>query len=42
MGGRIRPGYEVHHRNGNKRDNRPSNLTVIPKSLHRWIHRRNK
>ena len=38
LGGRIRPGYEVHHINHNKRDNRPSNLTVIPRSVHRAIH----
>ncbi len=40
LGGRIRGGYEVHHRNGNKRDNRPSNLTVISKSKHQAIHGR--
>ena len=38
LGGRIRRGYEVHHINHNKRDNRPSNLTVIPRSVHRAIH----
>ena len=40
LGGRIRPGYEVHHKNHNKRDNRPSNLTVLPRSVHRAIHAR--
>lgn len=40
LGGRIRSGYEVHHINRNKRDNRPSNLTVIPKWKHRKIHGR--
>ena len=39
MGGRIRSGYEVHHRDGNKRNNRPSNLRVMSKSAHRAIHR---
>ena len=34
----IPPGYEVHHINHNKRDNRQSNLTVIPRSVHRAIH----
>ena len=38
LGGHIRSGYEVHHINHNKRDNRPSNLTVIPRSVHRAIH----
>ena len=38
LGGRIRPGYEVHHKNHNKRDNRSSNLTVLPKRVHRAIH----
>lgn len=40
VGGPIRKGYEVHHRNGVKTDNRPSNLSVLPKWLHRAIHRR--
>ena len=38
LGGRIRPGYEVHHINHNKKDNRPSNLTVLSKSAHRKVH----
>jgi hypothetical protein len=38
LGGRIRRGHEVHHINGKKPDNRPSNLTVISKSKHKAIH----
>ena len=40
IGGRIRPGYEVHHINHNKKDNRPSNLVVLSRSDHRKIHAR--
>ena len=40
LGGRIRSGYEVHHRDGNKRNNSPSNLSVLTRSAHRAIHRR--
>ena len=42
LGGRIRSGYEVHHINHNKRDNRSSNLRVLSRSAHRAIHRRSK
>lgn len=31
---------DVHHRNGNKRDNRPENLQLLSKSEHRKLHRR--
>ena len=40
LGGRIRRGNEVHHRDGNKRNNNPSNLSVLSRSAHRSIHRK--
>ena len=40
IGKSIPRGYEVHHKNYNKQDNRPSNLRVLPKWLHRKIHNR--
>jgi len=38
VGGKIYPGYEVHHKDGNKNNNRPSNLAVLKKSFHKNIH----
>ena len=38
VGGKIYPGYEVHHKDGNKNNNRPSNLAVFKKSVHKKIH----
>jgi len=38
VGGTIFKGCEVHHINGNKTDNRSSNLTILSKAAHRKIH----
>ena len=42
IGRSIPRGHEVHHRNRNKTDNRASNLSVLPKWLHRVIHKKSK
>lgn len=39
MKGKIRPEHEVHHIDGNKRNNHPSNLSVLPKWQHQAIHK---
>lgn len=38
MGGRIRSGYEVHHKDGDKTNNRPDNLVALPRHEHREVH----
>ncbi|MBN1968666.1 MAG: HNH endonuclease [Candidatus Delongbacteria bacterium] len=40
LGGSIFKGYEVHHINGVKTDNRPSNLTVLSSAAHRSLHKK--
>lgn len=40
LGGKIFSGYEVHHIDGDKRNNRSSNLTVVSKAEHLSIHRK--
>jgi hypothetical protein len=38
--GEVMEGYEVHHRDGDKTNNRASNLTSLPKEEHRRMPRR--
>jgi hypothetical protein len=40
VGGKIYPGREVHHVDGDKSNNRPSNLTILSRVRHRRIHRK--
>ena len=40
MGGKVRKGYEAHHVDGNKDNNRPSNLRAVKKSTHKKIHKK--
>jgi len=42
VGGSIFPGREVHHIDGDKTNNRPSNLTIVSKAEHLRIHRTKK
>jgi len=42
VGGRIYPGREVHHIDGNKTNNRPSNLKIVSQAEHRAIHGKKK
>jgi len=39
VGGTIYSGMQVHHINGIKTDNRPSNLTILSPSAHASIHK---
>jgi HNH endonuclease len=40
IGRSIRPNEVVHHRNGNKQDDRPANLQVMTKGEHQRLHTR--
>lgn len=42
VGGKIYPGREVHHIDGDKSNNRPSNLRIVSPEEHRQIHRGKK
>ena len=37
VGGKINDGYEVHHKDGNKTNNKISNLAVLKKKFHRRV-----
>jgi len=37
VGGKIFPGYEVHHKDGNKLNNRVKNLAILKKKFHRRV-----
>lgn len=40
VGGKIYPGREVHHIDGDRNNNRPSNLAILSSAQHRRIHRK--
>lgn len=40
--GTIPKGHVVHHKNGNKLDNRSSNLTSMTRSAHTALHNRRR
>lgn len=42
LGRRLRRDEEVHHRNGDRADNRPENLEVMTKSQHMSLHMKEK
>ena len=42
LGRRISANETVHHRNGNRTDNRLKNLELIPRGQHMSLHRRQK
>ena len=40
--GEIPDGYQIHHVNGNKKDNRLENLMIMTNSEHQTLHNKNK
>ena len=42
LGRKLEPWEDVHHKDGNKKNNHPSNLEVLSKSEHTKIHWRQK
>jgi len=42
MGGKVKKGYEAHHVDGNKNNNRPGNLRAVQKSTHKKLHSKSR
>ena len=40
--GPIPPGHDIHHRNGDRTDNRHENLEIIPHSQHASMHNKER